>query len=162
MVEEDWAPATLPNWDSRTTASGYDLFCIPAVTRRTATAEIWARVLNHAVLFFPLWHENFHLTIYKKLNLHIPVNLLCSKGTESVLQLCGRIKLAPMKKDFSCTNPLIQNGHFIMKSRGFTQQHGNMYNKIHSRAVAASTNAFLMTVLEICQKITLHVHKKCW
>lgn len=52
VYEQDWAPATLPNWDSRTTASGYDLLCIPAVTGRTATAEFWARVLNHAVLVF--------------------------------------------------------------------------------------------------------------
>ncbi|KAF0028359.1 hypothetical protein F2P81_019446 [Scophthalmus maximus] len=38
--ERDWAPEKLPNWDSRTTASGYDLFCIPAVAGRSAAAGI--------------------------------------------------------------------------------------------------------------------------
>ncbi len=84
VYEQDWAPVMIPNWDSRTAASGYDLLSIPAVTRKNLSHSVQS--CCSVIVFF--YHENFNLTICKKLNVHLLVNLLNSKGTENVLQLC--------------------------------------------------------------------------
>lgn len=103
VYEQDWAPVMLPNWDSRTTASGYDLFCIPAVTGRTANAEIWARALNHAVLVFPFFFFYSKTLIWQSAKRWICTFLSIysiPRAQKVSSNFCGQIKLAPMKKVF--------------------------------------------------------------
>lgn len=103
VYEKDWAPAMLPNWDSRTTASGYDLFCIPAVTGRTANADLSQSVescCSSFSFFFFFWLKNFNLIICKN-RIYTFLSIYSIPRAQKVSSnFCGQIKLASMKNVF--------------------------------------------------------------